>query len=52
MMFDDELDNDDGDQSMNEINSDLEEEPSIIDQNELIESNQEVENEFEEKSDL
>ena len=51
-MFDDELDNDDGDQSMNEIISDLEEEQSIIDQNELIESNQEVENEFEEKSDL
>ena len=53
-MFDDELNNDDGDQLMNEIISDLEEEdePSISDQNELIECDQVFENDLEEKSDL
>jgi hypothetical protein len=51
MMLDDELNNEDGDHSMNEFISDLEEdEPSIIDQNGLLESDQEVENELEEES--
>jgi hypothetical protein len=43
MMIDDELDNDDCDYSMNEIISDSEEELSIIDQNDILESDQDIE---------